>query len=362
MDKPELSLQRNLWKRLRKNKGAVFGIVVIAISVIVAFFAYFLAPDHSPNANRMIVEIGGRKPGFTQAFLLVAKKRVLEPASILQRFLFGDEDRYDFIPITSYQKKGDSLVVEKYIDEGITEKIAYLVPSKASDSIQIVTKTFWLGTDKYGRDNLSRLLIGVRVSLAVGLITVIISLSLGVLLGAIAGYFGGKADDIIMWLLNIIWSIPTLLLVFAITLMLGKGFWQVFVAIGLTMWVNVARIVRGQILSVRELEYVEAARALGYSTPRIILRHILPNIMGPVMVVAASNFASAIVIEAGLSFLGIGVQPPQPSWGLMIKENYNFIITHNPMLALAPGLAIMLLVLAFNLLGNGLRDALNVRG
>ena len=122
-----------------------------------------------------------------------------------------------------------------------------------------------------------------------------------------------------MWLLNVIWSIPTLLLVFALTLLLGKGFWQVFIAIGLTMWVNVARIVRGQVLAVKELEYVEAARALGYRDSRIILRHILPNILGPVMVIAASNFASAIVIEAGLSFLGIGVQPPQPSWGLMIK-------------------------------------------
>jgi len=199
------------------------------------------------------------------------------------------------------------------------------------------------------------------VSLGVGLITVIISLTIGVLLGAFAGYFRGRTDDIIMWFINVIWSIPTLLLVFAITLMLGKGFWQVFIAIGLTMWVNVARIVRGQILSVRELEYVEAAKALGYSSGRILFRHILPNIMGPLLVVAASNFASAIVIEAGLSFLGIGVQPPQPSWGLMIKENYNFIITHNPMLALAPGFAIMLLVLAFNLLGNGLRDALAVK-
>ena len=165
-----------------------------------------------------------------------------------------------------------------------------------------------------------------------------------------------------MWLINVIWSIPTLLLVFAVTLLLGKGFWQVFIAVGLTLWVNVARLVRGQILSVRELEYVEAAKALGFSHVRIIFRHILPNIMGPVMVIAASNFASAIVIEAGLSFLGVGVQPPQPSWGLMIKENYNFIITSNPMLALAPGFAIMLLVLSFNLLGNGLRDALNVKG
>ena len=219
-----------------------------------------------------------------------------------------------------------------------------------------------MGTDKYGRDILSRLIIGTRVSLSVGLITVFISLTVGIILGAIAGYFGGKADEAIMWLINVIWSIPTLLLVFAITLLLGKGFWQVFIAVGLTMWVNVARLVRGQVMAAKELQYVEAGKVLGFSHFRIIARHILPNILGPILVIAASNFASAIVIEAGLSFLGVGVQPPQPSWGLMIKENYNFIITQNPMLALAPGFAIMLLVLAFNLLGNGLRDALNVRG
>ena len=127
------------------------------------------------------------------------------------------------------------------------------------------------------------------------------------------------------------------------------------------MWVSVARLVRGQVMAVSTLEFVQAARALGFSDLRIIAKHILPNILGPVMVIAASNFATAIIIEAGLSFLGIGVQPPQPSWGLMIKENYNFIITHNPMLALVPGFAIMLLVLAFNLLGNGLRDATDVK-
>jgi peptide/nickel transport system permease protein len=208
---------------------------------------------------------------------------------------------------------------------------------------------------------LSRLIIGTRISLLVGGIAMVLSLTIGLLLGSIAGYYGGKSDQVIMWLINVIWSIPTLLLVFAITLLLGKGFWQVFIAVGLTMWVNVARLVRGQLIAARNLEYVEAARALGYQDFRILVKHILPNIMGPVLVVAAANFASAIVVEAGLSFLGVGVQPPQPSWGAMIKENYNFIITNNPMLALAPGFAIMLLVLAFNLIGNGIRDALDVR-
>jgi ABC-type dipeptide/oligopeptide/nickel transport system permease subunit len=322
-------------------------------------FAYLVAPDGSPAANRMIVEIGGRSPGFSQSFLLLPKEQAISPTGVFHQLLFGRSDPYRYIPINSHQYRGDSLVIEKFIDEGVSEQ--QVVKPLPVGAPLIQQKKFLLGTDKYGRDILSRLLLGTRVSLSVGFIAVIISLTIGIALGAIAGYFRGRPDNIIMWLINVIWSIPTLLLVFAITLLLGKGFWQVFIAVGLTMWVSVARIVRGQVLSVRELEYVEAARALGYTHSRIIFRHILPNIMGPILVVAASNFASAIVIEAGLSFLGVGVQPPQPSWGLMIKENYNFIITHNPMLALAPGFAIMLLVLAFNLLGNGLRDALNVR-
>jgi len=366
---------RTIGGRLLRNKGAAFGLIVIGAAIFIALTAYFIAPDPSPDANRMIVEIGGRKPGFRQEFLLIKKDQQPAPVSFWQRLLSGREDDYHYIPIDSYEQRGDSLIVQKFVDEGVGERRAYFLPCGGSEGgcatvmhmrdIQkiggIRNQVFWLGTDKYGRDILSRLLVGVRVSLAVGLVTVLISLSLGVLLGAIAGYFRGKTDEIILWLINVIWSIPTLLLVFAITFLLGRGFWQVFIAIGLTLWVNVARIIRGQVLGVREQEYVEAAKALGYSHSRILFRHILPNVMGPVWVVSASNFASAIVIEAGLSFLGVGVQPPQPSWGLMIKENYNFIITHNPMLALAPGLAIMLLVLAFNLLGNGLRDALNVR-
>ena len=358
--KDQTSIQADTWRRLKKNPGAVFGLCVITLAVIMSIFSYWIAPDHSPYANRMILEIGGQKPGFHQPFLLVAKPQQPPAISWWTRLISGVDDRYDWLPIVAWQQQGDSLIVQSYIDEGISDRKAYFHPPGDPD-IMIRSKTFWLGTDRYGRDILSRLIIGVRVSLAVGLITVGLSLSIGILLGSIAGYYGGKTDQAIMWLLNVIWSIPTLLLVFALTLLLGKGFWQVFIAIGLTMWVNVARIVRGQVLAVKELEYVEAARALGFRDSRIIFRHILPNILGPVMVIAASNFASAIVIEAGLSFLGIGVQPPQPSWGLMIKENYNFIITHNPMLALAPGIAIMLLVLAFNLLGNGLRDALNVR-
>jgi peptide/nickel transport system permease protein len=334
-------------------------LIVIVLAIFTALFGYWLAPDSSPYANRIILEIGGQKPGFQQNFVLV--KKALRPKStgLLEQLVNGRPDQFDYVPITSWQQAGDSLIVQKYIDEDLTERTGLPLFSLAPHPV--VHKTFVLGTDKFGRDILSRLIIGTRVSLSVGFITVLISLTLGIFLGAVGGYFGGKTDELVMWLVNVIWSIPTLLLVFAVTLLLGKGFWQIFIAVGLTMWVSVARLVRGQVLATKELQYVEAARVLGFSSFRIILRHILPNILGPVLVIAASNFASAIIIEAGLSFLGIGVQPPQPSWGLMIKENYNFIITQNPVLALAPGFAIMLLVLAFNLTGNGLRDALSVR-
>ena len=359
MENASPSFWQASWKRLKKNKGAMAGLVMIILAVSVAIFGYFISPDPSPYANRIILEIGGEKPGYKQSFLLL-NKETKKTTGIFERLIYGKTDHNDFIPISSFKESGDSIIVQKFIDEGVNERLAFAKKELAEEPV--IHKTFLLGTDTYGRDILSRLVIGTRISLSVGLITVLISLTVGITLGSIAGYFRGRWDNIIMWLINVIWSIPTLLLVFAITLMLGKGFWQVFIAVGLTMWVNVARLVRGQVMATKELQYVEAGRALGYSHARIIARHILPNILGPILVIAASNFASAIVIEAGLSFLGVGVQPPTPSWGLMIKENYNFIITQNPMLALAPGFAIMLLVLAFNLFGNGLRDALNVRG
>jgi peptide/nickel transport system permease protein len=204
-------------------------------------------------------------------------------------------------------------------------------------------------------------MLGTRISLAVGFISVFISLFLGVLIGASGGFFRGWVDRIVMWFINVVWSIPTLLLVIAITFALGKGFWQVFIAVGLTMWVDVARITRGQIMAIREKEYIEAARAIGLSHFRTITRHILPNISGPLIVISAANFASAILMEAGLSFLGLGVQPPTPSWGSMIRENYAYLILDASHLAILPGIAIMLNVLAFMIVGNGLRDALDVR-
>ena len=218
------------------------------------------------------------------------------------------------------------------------------------------TMRHWLGTDRYGRDVLSRLMAGSAISLGVGLSAVLISLLIGILLGAWAGYRGGRIDAFVSWWIQVIWTLPTLLMVLAITLAFGKGLWQVFLAIGLTMWVDVARVVRGQFMSLREMEFIEAAQAIGYSDLRIMFRHMLPNAVGPIIVIAAANFAAAILIESGLSFLGYGAQIPIPSWGNIVQEHYHLITGRHAWLAIAPGALIVSVVLAFTFIGDGLRE------
>ena len=344
-------------KKFSRNKGAVAGAVIIIIIFLVGVLGYGISPDSSTNANRMILELATKPPGYKQ--LVIEIKSVEEERNIfLTRIIAGDPEQATIIPITSYHKRNDSLYVQKYIDEGMNESL--VIPENINGkSVTVKTITFLLGTDRFGRDILSRIILGARVSFGVGFVAVFISSIIGLFLGSIAGYYRGRIDACISWLIQVVWTLPSVLLVFAITLSLGKGLWVIYVSVGLTLWVNVARLVRGQVMAIREMNYVESARAMGLSSFRIIYRHIIPNISGPLIVVAAGNFATAILLEAGLSFLGIGVQAPQPSWGLMIKEHYNFLITQKPLLAIIPGIAIMLLVLAFNLVGNGLRDALD---
>jgi peptide/nickel transport system permease protein len=384
------------WKRFKKVHTAVAGLVFITIAVLISLFCYVIMPDNTPNANQMDLSISTMKPGFKCRNLLITNpaasatpffKGVFqgEPARYISiavdtislyadsvRFIRYGSTLYDDLAWESihiaevysgsqdnYSVDGEHIYLKGPDGNVIETTLPGLMQSVLSE--RLVERTYYFGTDRFGRDMFSRMLAGTRVSLSVGFIAVFISLVIGISLGAIAGFFGGWIDAAVMWLINVIWSIPTLLLVIAITMALGKGFSQVFIAVGLTMWVEVARVVRGQVINLRDTEFVEAGQALGYRGSRVLRRHLLPNILGPVFVIAASNFASAILLEAGLSFLGMGAQPPTPSWGMMIKENYGYIVVDAAYLAVLPGIAIMSLVLAFTFIGNGLRDAFDER-
>lgn len=363
MSRSNNSLTKLALQKFKKNIWGVFSFCVIVCIGLISVFAYVLVPDNSKNANQMHLSIHSKPPGF-EVKMLEIPSDIKQDESFLSKIFFGKNNSKTEIPISDFKVEGKTLIYTQYASDGLIgqEKIidTAIFPSRNYKEY-IKERHFVFGTDKYGRDYLSRILVGARISFFIGFVAVFISLVIGLFMGSLAGYYGGKVDAFVMWIINITWSIPTLLLVIAITLALGKGFWQVFIAVGLTMWVEVARVVRGQIIGAKQLQYVTAARALGFTDFRIITQHILPNIMAPLIVICAANFAAAILIESGLSFLGIGAQPPMASWGAMIKDHYNYIILGKPYLALIPGICIMVLVMAFMLIGNALRDALDVR-
>ena len=378
----KLTPSQRTWKAFKRNKIAVAALVFISLSVLIAMLGYLVMPDPTPYANRMTIQLGIKRPGAEFTMLRIRKTEPVDTVNLFKKMLFGQPAFYKDIPITGYGFHKDSIYVDQYVgDEDKPIKasfsLAEVVTGKKQGFVnnssiltaykhqiiaqQIIKRKFWLGTDVYGRDLLSRLILGARISLSVGIMSVIISLLLGITVGSLAGYFGGWIDASLSWVMNILWALPALLLVIAISFALGKGLWQIFIAVGLSMWVEVARLVRGQVLSLKHTEFIEAARSMGFNNARIIRRHILPNIIGPILVLASSNFASAILLEAGLSFLGFGAQPPMPTWGSMIKEHYGYIIMNSAFLAIMPGLAIMLMVYAFNLVTVGLRDAFDIK-
>ncbi len=274
------------WKRLKKNKMAMLGLVVTITLIFVAIFADYIAP-------------------------------------------------YD--PIFS-----------PVMEEG-----------KVELSMQGPSLEHPFGTDKLGRDIFSRIIYGARISLTVGFVTQVISLVIGITLGAIAGYYGGLVDDVVSYLINVFLAFPFMLFAIAIMAVFqDPGIEKIFIALGLISWPGLARIVRGQVMALKEEEYIEAAKSLGASDFRIILKHVIPNTLAPIIVTVTLGVASAILSEAGLSFLGLGAQPPTPSWGLILSTGKEYLRS-DPRMMLFPGLAIMVTVLGFNLFGDGLRDALD---
>ena len=253
------------------------------------------------------------------------------------------------ITLLLFTALGADLIAPQGIDEQNLRK-ALLPPGRE----------FPLGTDEFGRDMLSRVIHGSRISLEVGIIATLISSLVGVSLGAIAGYRGGRVDYVIQGMVDISWAFPTVLMTIFLVAVLGPGLMNVMIAVGLVYWGGFARVVRGQVLSLREWEFVTAAHAIGASDLRILARHILPNVLAPVIVMATLMMGDAILIEATLSFLGMGAQPPVPSWGSILSSGRTYL-TLAPWVTIFPGIAIMLTVLGFNLLGDGIRDATDPR-
>ncbi len=234
------------------------------------------------------------------------------------------------------------------------------VKSTLSDSLTPPSRQFLMGTDQLGRDILTRIIYGSRISLTVGLVVQGISITIGTTVGLLSGYLGGRVDDVLSGVINIVYAFPSLLFAIAVLAVLGPGMYNVFIALGLVGWATVARLVRGEVLSLKEREFVEAARALGGNNWRIVVRHILPNCFGPIIVVGTLGVANAILSEATLSFLGLGTRPPTPSWGSMLSQGREFVWSA-PWMTIFPGLAIFVTILGLNMLGDGLRDVLDPR-
>lgn len=257
---------------------------------------------------------------------------------------------------------GSIIILITFLIAGSASLIAPRDPGKTDVSLKLKPPSLdhYLGTDQLGRDVFSRMLHGAKVSLSVGFVAVAISILIGILVGAVAGYYGGWVDSLLMRFVDIMLCFPSFFLILTVVALLGPSLFKVMVVIGITSWMGTSRFVRAEFLSLRERDFVQAAKALGVRDPRIIFRHILPNALAPVFVTATLDVASAILVEAGLSFLGFGVQPPAPSWGNILTEGRTYIFDAW-WLTVFPGLAILITVLSFNLAGEGLRDALDPR-
>jgi oligopeptide transport system permease protein len=319
------SLWADAWRRLRRNKAALLGLIIILINLLVALFAPLIAPK---DPTQQVLAHNSAAP------------------------------------------------------EWLTRVFPNMKPKGTEGGFVTINNSYTLGADNLGRDLLSRIIYGSRVSLAVAIVGPFVSIVVGLIVGLVAGYAGGRVDNLLMRFVDIMYAFPTFLLIVLMMAFFRTSFFNlkpgslfysigeldkafggmlfIFIGIGITSWMQMARLARGQVLAVREKEYIEAARSIGTSTPRIMVQHVLPNILGPLIVAETLTIPTYISFEAFLSFIGLGVNPPTPSWGGMIAEGARAIATY-PNQALFPALALFLVMFAFNFLGDGLRDALDPR-
>jgi len=337
VDRPS-SLSRVVVGQLRHDPTALVGLGLVLLVVFAGLLAPILAPL---GPDTQVLEFRNQPPGFKGEVIMYH----LEPNLPIQT-----------IAVSSVNILTNMIVYQDQLGRTFSLDRSQLVGSEEKDWHR--TYRYWLGTDNFGRDVLSRLLYGARISLVVGFSASTLSLLVGVFLGAMAGFYGGWLETLIMRFTDIMFGFPTLLFLIAITAAFEPNLTVVFFAIGFVSWPGMARLMRGQVVSVKNREYIQAARVLGFSKQRILWKHVVPNCLAPVIVTYTLGIAGAIMAEASLSFLGLGAQPPIPSWGAMINGGKDFLRVA-PWISMMPGFAIAICVLGFNLLGEGLRDALD---